>query len=298
MKNLVINIKKITPVRLKIKLLQIKYFFSRFQYVNFPNDNVIISPKETLNEIKANIEENKNGAYIRFGDGDIFLINNKNKHRNQNISSAISQEMKDVISMKNNGLMKSLAIHSDKYGMEILMKPGSHERPNWEADYFINKTYKYFLGEKIYSPVSLHYQLLNDKSDIIDCIGIIKNQKPIFVGSEKNDDNILSNVFGVESFVKTPHRNAYSDIDDIEIELKNNLNKDGFNLVLLSCGPIAKILIKRILNSNEYNVFMLDLGSVVDVFHGRKDWTWFAESGVSEDYIHSISEEVKSKVSQ
>ncbi|MEZ9317412.1 hypothetical protein AB4188_18055, partial [Vibrio lentus] len=68
--------------------------------------------------------------------------------------------------------------------------------------------------------------------------------------------------------------------------------------VLLSCGPIAKILIKRILISKEYNVFMLDLGSVVDVFHGRKDWAWFAESGVSEDYIHSISEEVRTKVNQ
>ncbi|MEZ9316559.1 GT-D fold domain-containing glycosyltransferase, partial [Vibrio lentus] len=237
MNNLIPNIKKIIPVKLKIHLLKIKYFFSRFQYVNFPNDKIIISPKETLSEIKLNIDENNNGAYIRFGDGDIFLINNKNKHRNQNINSAISQEMKDVISMKNNGLMKSLAIHSNKYGMEALMKPGSHERPNWEADYFINKTHKFFLGEKIYSPVSLHYQLLNDKSDIVDCIRIIKNKRPIFVGSEKNDKNILSNVFGVESFVKTPHRNAYSEIDEIELELKSKLNVEGFNLVLLSCGP-------------------------------------------------------------
>ncbi|PTB31816.1 hypothetical protein [Photobacterium phosphoreum] len=202
------KIKAYIPLNIKIGMLKLSYFFCRFQYVKFEPQNIIISTDETLNAVLKNIKIKKSGAYIRFGDGDIFLINKKNKHRNQVIDSNISNEMKEVIMMKGDGIMKSLAIHSFKYGIEDKMSPGCHERGNWEADYFLSKTYKYFIGEKIYSPVALHYQLLNNKEKIIDFINEIKKTKPLFVGSEKNEINILKKVFNVDCFITTPHRNA------------------------------------------------------------------------------------------
>ena len=89
---IVYRIKRIPSLLLLAIIKFIKFIidftfpFLRKQYFNEHNKQIlrdikrttyIVSPTKTLNEIETAILNRQKGAYLRFGDGDVFLANNR-----------------------------------------------------------------------------------------------------------------------------------------------------------------------------------------------------------------------------
>lgn len=255
----------------------------------------IKSTYDTLEEIRKIILNKQRGCYIRFGDGDVFVLKNIGKSRNQSFNKDLSQELKEAISLNDNNVIKSLAINSEKFGIEKHMEFGIHQVPNHQAEKILCNSYEFFIGSKIYSPVALHYEIIYNKQYATELLKLIRNFQPIFVGSEQNSPKVLKSLLNTIDIVQTSHRNTYDKIDKIENEIVELLNKRNLNydVVVFSCGVTAKALIKRIyLNYNNKPIFLFDMGSVVDLFHGRMQWTWVKKSGIDSKYLDSIMQDL------
>lgn len=287
-------LKKIIPSKFIIFLREWKNYYIRIQVVKFENNVKVLNTKLTLKQIENTILTKQKGAYLRFGDGELMMIKNTGESRNQKFNIELAKELEEAISLNDQYVLKSLAIHSRKFGMDENMKPGIHERPNWEAERFLLGCYKYFIGNQIFSPVALHYQVIYNKDNAIKFLRILKSFNPIFVGSEQNNPEILNSLLGSEDFIKTLHRHTYSQIDKIELEIVNKLKErdKDFDVIIFSSGVSSKAIIKRLYLNYDKPIFLFDMGSVVDLFHGRMMWTWVKESGISKEYLESILKEL------
>ena len=288
-------LKKILTEKQKNLLKQIIVLMPRYnnkcKILNLENVKIKTS-YDTLEKIKSIILNGQKGCYIRFGDGDIFLLKNIGQHRNQSHNIKLIQELREAISINADNAIKSLAINSKKFGIEEYMEYGIHEVPNFQAEKILLNTYEFFIGNQIYSPVALHYQIVYNKQYAIEFLRMLRSFHPTFVGSEQNSPEILKSVLDSTDIVQTLHRNTYEQIDKLEnqiVELLKKRNLD-YDIVVFSCGATAKALIKRIYLNYNKPVFLFDMGSVIDLFHGRTQWTWVKKAGIDSSYLDSIVE--------
>jgi hypothetical protein len=287
-------LKKIIPKWFIVKVREFENLKYKLNYLNFSKSTTIISSQKTLDKVEELLRNRQKGIYLRFGDGDIFILKKIGTHRNQQHDKKLSAELEEAICLSGEGVVKSIAIHSKKFGIDDYMEPGIHERPDWEAERFLLLSYKYFIGSPIYSPVALHYQIIYNRSAAIRFFNILRSFEPIFVGSNNNQTDIVKSSLNSNVFIKTPHRSGYDEVDRIESEIVRALDVRGksYDVVVFSCGSTAKSLIKRLYLDSERDLFLFDLGSVIDLFHGRMAWTWVRKSGIDQNYIDAFLNEL------
>ena len=246
----------------------------------------IVSSEDTLDYLSNRLSKSEPTAYLRFGDGDIFLLHNKSA-RNQGNSKKLSDEYKECFSLTGVGILKSIPIHSNLFGYDEGMKEGEHFQSDQIAKLLLALTYNYFVGCQIYSPVALHYALVYNKVQAKQFFSLLRNKEPLFVGGEFNEPEIVKSLLGATDIITTPAKNAYTKIDSIYADIIKKLDEraNEFDVVILSCGSTAKLLTLRLLNNNR-NIFIFDLGSVIDVFHGRDSWAWVKQSGLTLEQLN------------
>ena len=122
----------------------------------------------------------------------------------------------------------------------------------------------------------------------------IRRHDVIFVGNRNNDPEIIKSLFNTNKIITTKLSNAFDDIDSYEHQILDHIiqSKDSYSVILFSCGATAKTLIKRIHINPELNAFSIDFGSVIDVFHGRTDWTWVKKAKIDQQYLIDIYNEL------
>lgn len=284
------NLKKTKLAKL-IKYLRRKSYRRRwFWLVRFDSCVDFVNINETFNLLFDNLKERKKTIFLRFGDGEVNIINNRD-HRNQASSQELIRELKQIFSLKGAGVVKGLPIHSDKFGKETFMGDGVHWRPDKDATDLLSGCFEYFIGSRIYSSVPIHYLMVYERGLVLDFFKELKIHRPIFVGGEHNDTTIVEKVVGASDIIKVPARNAYKGIDDIEKNLRKiiKIKNSDFNVVIFSCGVLAKALSRRLWLSDDLGaLYLFDLGSVIDVFHGRDDWTWVRKAELDKVYIESF----------
>ncbi|WP_350432819.1 hypothetical protein ABIS04_05300 [Shewanella sp. H8] len=260
-------------VRIKCKL---KFIIFKFMYKGLKPCS-IISAKVTLEILLKRLANGENTTYFRFGDGDIFLLNNKSG-RKQVKTKTLKIEYEKCFGMNGDDIIKSIPIHSIKYGYDVGMKTGSHLQSDRVADVLLSLCAKYFIGTKIYSPVALHHCLIHEIELTTKFFKELKTRCNVFIGSDANNDIILNELLSPQKIIKTLPRDAYSQINNVFKEIDDYLIKvktEKIITIVFSCGTTAKILMKRIRDKYpEKEFYLFDLGSVIDVFHGREDWTW------------------------
>ena len=233
---------------------------------------------ETINDIKETIQNQEKGAYLRFGDGDIYLmlglddiLHKKNKH--------IAKEMKQAFQVSKGEIHKALAIHSKLYGYEEGMRPDMHLLSDQKATDYLMVTDKYFTLNQIYTPVALHHLATYDRGFCISFLKFLKGTCPIFVGNENYNSEFIKKFFGGEH-IKTPSENSYSEMDRIEKELIEVINSYNgqFIVVVVAMGCPGRILQKRILKKG-FNVYLFDYGSLLDALNGDNSRLWIDLAG-------------------
>ncbi|MGC1633106.1 MAG: GT-D fold domain-containing glycosyltransferase [Gelidibacter sp.] len=273
---------------------RVKQVFEDFVFKYFVNDfkNILINQNvnhiaiqttyDTLNEIETCIKLNRRGAYLRFGDGDVYLLNKK-KDSFQTPNDSLSKEMLESFQINEANVFKSLAIHSEKFGYEKGMFVGNHKNSNSLSINLLESTFLFFIGQKIYSPVALHFIATQEPIRANLFLKLLKLKTKLFIGSINLSSKNIKKLFGNSVHIKTPSENAYNEIDRIYLESKIEIAKfDDFAVVVVAMGCSGRPLMKRLLNDS-FNVFLFDFGSLIDGLDGVNNRTWLKVNNI--DYV-------------
>lgn len=243
---------------------------------------------ETINEIKDTVDHKQKGAYMRFGDGDIYLMLGLNDMLHIG-NKRMAKEMKEAIKLNIGKLHKGLPIHSKLFGYEKGMDYGVHLVSDKDALKYLSVTYRFLNIKKLITSFALHHLATTDIDACVNFLKFLRNTNPIFVGNEKINSGLVEKLFG-KVHVKTPSRDSYSEIDRIEDELMAVLktkNKE-FQVVVVAMGCPGRILQKRILKKG-YNVYLFDFGSLLDAFNGEDTRDWIELTGGINYYFELLN---------
>ncbi|WP_341214767.1 GT-D fold domain-containing glycosyltransferase [uncultured Wocania sp.] len=270
----------------KVLKKRLKSIFEKLAYKHFYKDfredlileNIdgvkIQTTFDTLNEIENCIKLNQRGAYLRFGDGDVYLLNKKHDSY-QNANESLAKEMLEAFQINDTCVFKSLAIHSDKFGYEEGMFDGNHKNTQELSISLLKSTYMFFIGQKIYSPVALHFTATQNPIRANSFLKLLKSKTKLFIGNKELDESVIKILFGSCIHVKTPPKDAYSDIESIYTESKSEIEQfNSFAVVVVAMGCSGRALMKRLFLSNNFNIFLFDFGSLIDGFNDVNSRTW------------------------
>lgn len=275
-------------LRDKLKSFSFKYFYSDFK-LKLINENInkvrIQKTTQTLNEIQRCIENNQRGAYLRFGDGDIYLLNNKNDAF-QYSNNKLAIEMLEAFQLNEENVFKSLAIHSTKFGFEKGMFEGNHKNTDKLSISLLQSSYMFFIGQKIYSPVALHFIATENPEKANRFLKLLKSKTKIFIGNKNLSDRTIVMLFGDVIRVGTPSENSYSEIDRIYEESISHVNSlNEFHVVIVAMGCSGRPLMKRIFNGSGKSFFLFDFGSLLDGIDNFNSRTWLKVTTLDRDVL-------------
>lgn len=254
--------------------------------LNICYDYVRIQPtRQTLWEIEKCIEAKKFGAYLRFGDGDVFLLNSQNDSF-QMVNQNLTAEMQEAFALKGLNLFKTLPIHSDLHGFEEGMFLGNHKNENSFSKKILDISHPYFIGEKIYSHVALHYLACTEVQRANSFLKILKSHTRLFIGNKNLNEKVIFRLFGNVPHIKTPERNSYDEIDRVYNEALDHISKiEGFFVICIGMGCSGRILMKRLLKSGYTSFFLFDFGSLLDGMNGEDSRTWLKVNEINYDEL-------------
>ena len=152
--------------------------------------------KETLNTIQHIIMNQKKGAYLRFGDGDINLALGTSELL-QNANTQLTNEMTETFSLNGPTILKCLPLHCKEFGgYEKGMFPGNHEAPyDWSLAIY-NKAQGIWGSSitDVYSPVALSFAAVEYIDDCISFLKFLKSQNCLLLVGNKNIPLHIKNI--------------------------------------------------------------------------------------------------------
>tara|TARA_B100001094_G_scaffold171567_1_gene165925 strand:+ start:76 stop:894 length:819 start_codon:yes stop_codon:yes gene_type:complete len=242
----------------------------------------------TINKVIDIITKKEKGAYLRFGDGDLNIMQGMNELLNS-YNEKFSNELKESITIDNENYLKGVCLMCNKFKLlEEKMWPGNHEWPeNIATNYYkllsiIRKkpllTYYTFVAFNYYLTTypEKSYPLMKNIRDLC-----LKNDV-IFIGNNTVNKNVINLLFGEKyTFIECPSKYSYNNIDNIENNLIAALNNNiNYKIVVTCCGVTTRCLIKRIWKKQNINCnyFMLDFGSIIDALSGNKTRQYIIET--------------------
>lgn len=231
---------------------------------------------ETLNKIRSIIQKKEPGAYLRFGDGDFMLAENRND-KMQTANTKLSLEMREAIGINGKNILKSIPLYCEKYGMnETHMFFGNHLLEESSCDLLLNIAKKYWNEDitDVYSHVALHYTSTSSIDECISFLNFLKLNNHIIIGNQNVPVEILKKLFGNDyRWIKTPDRNSYVDIDRIESEFDQVIDDSKYTVVTTFMGCSGRVMQKRIWSKHK-NLFLFDFGSLMDAMCNWKTRGW------------------------
>ncbi|MBP2652232.1 MAG: hypothetical protein H6Q74_3057 [Firmicutes bacterium] len=272
-----------------LRMNSLKFLDEKDSMNGFPPCIKIQTPLTTIKYCQALISAKKNGAYMRFGDGDVNLLECKDDML-QAGNKEIAGEMQEAFSLTGEGIVKCLPLHSQKFGMEPGMKPGVHEGSDQWAENILSRVYKYFIGEKIYSHVALAYLAVFESGSALEFLRFLKILNPIFVGNENVPPLTITKLFGNTVHIKAPSQNSFGDIDRIEQETVQAYfnRKKNYDVIVVAMGCSGRILEKRLLKNHGLNAFLFDFGSLLDAFCGWNTRAWIELASLPQAYWENM----------
>lgn len=284
---LVSNLQKKIPLKIRILLGPFVAYVFYFYYVNIKKNSLkpkILSIEDTISKIQQ-----ENLSVIRFGDGEISLI--------ENYSLSFQEKNKELI----HSLEKILHSNHDKLLLCILNIWENHiedldPKVYWFELHHILKHHTTW--ERLISPTQQYgdafitrpYLTIKDKSRsdsiFLSLRSLWKDKDVVLIEGEKARNGVGNNLFSLSKSltrILCPAENAYSRYS----EIKNACMKMDKNcLMLVSLGPTAKPL--------AYELFLAGY-QVIDIGHTDMEYEMFLRqetilSKVPYKYFNEINE--------
>lgn len=257
--------------------------------IKLPQAITVQSPWVTLSACMQCIEKKIPGAYLRFGDGDLNLLEGHDELL-QHSTESIKREMQEVFLLCGEGIVKGLPLHAPRFGLYEGMAPGIFGASDEWAERLLLRCYPYFIGTPIYSSVALAYLSVFDRAAALSFLRFLRKHTPLFVGNESIPSHVLLSLFNSEQWVPTPGKNAFSSIYETGKSVVSLLEKRDrhFDVVVTAMGCSGRVLAKRILQDSSRRVFVYDFGSLMDAFCGWPTRAWIDIAGLEPSYFEDM----------
>ena len=233
---------------------------------------------ETLETIKEIILNEKKGALLRFGDGDIALANGARSGSHE-FSLELQKEMIETFGMNDPCILKTLPFLNYEFGgPEVEFFYGKNQLNEEKYNYVFQVAQPIWGAEieNVYSPLALAYTSVAMPTECIDFLKFLRSQNcELFIGNRATLRGNISLLFRSCQIVGTPSKCAYKEIDRIEQECLEKIpaQSTDYRVIIVSCGNTGRVLIKRLWPQLD-NVFFFDFGSLMDALCGLKCRGW------------------------
>jgi len=234
--------------------------------------------EQTLMTIMDIIQQQKKGAYLRFGDGDVNLALGKADMK-QTANRMLQQEMLKALSINGPTVLKALPLHCKEFGgLESGMFPGNHESSYQLSNDLLTKVAPFWVEDfkDIYTAVALHFCATNHQDTCIAFLRFLKAHHCILVGNQHIPHEIRSLLFGSDCvFIPTPEQNSYTQIDRIEQDCLQavEVQQGKYTVIITAMGCSGRVLQKRLWHKLD-NIFLFDFGSLMDALCGWNTRAW------------------------
>lgn len=226
------------------------------------------------------------GVTARFGDGDLYLADGS-FDINQQATDGIKKEMIETIGINDSNYMRFLPLVQHQYGG---IEPGMTRKDFIMAqrlcENLCRSAQKHWKGpmNQVYNAYYIAYMACYKPQELINfflTVGTLSDMV-IFVGNEKANTHIFRKLWSktYKHHIKTPEKNAYSVLDDIEKKTIKFLkeNSEKYILIIAALGCSGRILGKRLWQSDFTNFFYLDFSSLIDAYDGKVTRRWIRET--------------------
>jgi hypothetical protein len=256
----------------------------------------------TLSAIEHAIKNQQPGAYLRFGDGDLLVMNRVRSDSHQIYNDLLKNELQEAIQLTGPHIFKCLPLHIKEFGgFEEGMFPGNHESTPEICHHLLDLAKNYWNPiDKVYSPVVLAFAATQFPDRCLDFLLFLKNSNPlIFIGNQNIPNHLKTLLFGSQcNFIKTPEHNAYTEIDIIEYECNRILSSStGYQVIITSMGISGRALQKR-LYKNHNNIFLFDFGSLMDALSEAWIYSPYTQKRAWIDLTHFDSHQFLEKLKE
>lgn len=242
--------------------------------VNYPKypagKKMVNSIYETANKIRDRIVAGKQTAYVRFGDGDLLLIDGESRESFHNNSPELQEALIKAFTHKEDGY-----IISSVAGMvnEGRCRKGLFARHEWDEP--IRKVVeKYHPDEVLDNAIALAYMSVFEPNWFVDFLQkCVHGRKVLFVGGEDLCNSaLIKNVFDVKTFISLPMKDAFYSLDEDKMNeiIRQSQEHD---IMICASGMATRVLAER-LWIRKVRIDFIDIGSVADALAGIQTRTW------------------------
>ena len=182
----------------------------------------------------------KGKSFIRLGDGEFELIKEKNIYF-QKYEKLLKEILIKILKNKNNN-----------YILGIYFKNNYNKRWNGYNDIIINHIKKNIIY--CHDPLIFRYSKSNPEL-FLNFFKYLKNKNSIIVHNNKNGFDFIYKLCKNINFIKCKNKNCFDEYNNILNQISKNNND---NIILLSCGPTAKLLAYKLI---ELSYQVIDIGA-------------------------------------
>lgn len=258
-------------------------------------NNMFVNCLNTINTVYDFISNKKPGMYLRFGDGDFNLAENKSELLAV-ANPEIAELMLRAMSIRDERVLICIPHHCKQIDtLEDGMYPGNHE---YTIDYivrFINilKRRTQTLPNLIYTNVALSYCSVHFPDTVINIHKEIKKYNVIYIGNYLYSDMFLQKLFGNNvTRINTNSNNAFNQKTLVFNEL-NKLILEKFSnyeyyIIVIAAGCASRAFSSLIYDThfvNNPNFFLFDYGSLLDYLYGLNTRAYMDLMPPKKDYI-------------
>jgi len=237
-----------------------------------PKNFVYHESRETIEKIAAIIQKKEKGAYLRFGDGDLYIAVGKNDIL-QGGSKKLQYEMCEAFKINEPNVVKALPLHVEEISKDAKIMCRGMKRKTELITFLLLYAQKLWGTEltDVYSSWAIPFLAVYQPELCINFLKLLKeNNCYLLVGNKNIPEQVREVLFGAEcKFVPTPSQNAYDQIDSIEKACLEQIPNDGtYKIIITSMGCAGRVLQKRLWNKLD-NIFLFDFGSLMDALCGQ-----------------------------
>lgn len=228
--------------------------------------------RNTFEHIIKKFKSNEDFTFVRFGDGDLFLMFDDRseaqpdgtigKWNRFEVTKPLQEELRESFNIKDDNYMVATVMNQQKREIDM----GSNNRLVTSYYNAVSKQNFVWRDWFYHHFVFIHSfaHSFNEFKEMVN--NYIKPKRIMYVGGYYSDE--LKNLFGeCKYIIETPKENSYSNIEEWYPELLEK--SKNVDIVLLATGFSSRVVAKRLWKDNK-KLQVLDLGSIVDGL--RKDY--------------------------
>ena len=236
-----------------------------------------ISCSDSFSVMKDKFEKGENFSYVRFGDGDLFIMFDKYKNDCQVDGTVGKWNRFEVTKKLQDELKESFNINDENYMVASVMNQVNNELDMSQNDrlvgYYIDEVDNNILipRQQFYHHFMFIHSFVHNFPQFKSLVdSYIKPKNTMYVSGFRSKE--IDNLFGVPKyFVETPKQNSYENIDEWYENILYFI--DDTDIVLLGTGFSSRVIAKRLWNDCR-DVVVLDLGSIIDGLRKNYNRLW------------------------